>query len=187
MYSFSSFDILRAINVTSFMTLHPLSVDTWNHKFEPARSVRGSAIICRPWMSVENCVPFSYINYKARYFSALMKLGPRSTGRKPGEQLLFVYLWSFLFSACLSRLSCLWRHHRPSVYLSGWAAFRKILIKSPPSLLAFALIDWCTSAGMEPERWLKWQSKTETKNRTEPAHQAHKRQGLTPSPFLYKS
>lgn len=117
----------------------------------------GSAIICGPWMSAEKCVPFSYINYKARYFSALMKLGPRSIGRKPREQLLFVYLWSILFSACL------WRHHRQSVYLSGRAAFHKILIISPPCLLAFALIEWRTSAGMELERWLKWQSKNRDK------------------------
>lgn len=46
--------------------------------------------------------------------------------------------------------------------LSVWlSCFRKILIIYPPSLLAFALIDWQTSAGTETERWLKWWNKTE--------------------------
>lgn len=46
--------------------------------------------------------------------------------------------------------------------LSVWlSCFRKILIISPPSLLASALIDWQTCAGTESERWLKWRNKTE--------------------------
>lgn len=48
-----------------------------------------------------------------------------------------------------------------------------------PPCWALALIDGHWSAGMEPRRWQKWQDGMETKERTEPAHQVHKRQGLT--------
>lgn len=51
----------------------------------------------------------------------------------------------------------------------------------PPSW-ALALIEGHWSAGMEPRRWQKWRDGMETKERTEPAHQVHKRQGLTSPP-----
>lgn len=75
--------------------------------------------------------------------------------------------------------------------LSVWLrCLRKIFIISPPFPLAFALIDWQTRAGTEPEIWLKWRNKKKRwreEKATEPAHQVHKRQGLTPSLWRYKS
>lgn len=53
---------------------------------------------------------------------------------------------------------CLWRHHRRSVWLAELLC--KILIVSPPCLLAFGVIGWQRSAATEPERWLKWPNET---------------------------
>ncbi len=102
------------------------------------------------------------------------------------EQLFFVFLWSFVVSVCVPLF--LFVSDITIATLSVWLSFfLKILIISPPSLLALAVIDRQTSAGKELGRWLKWQNKNRDEERTEPAHQVHKRQGLSPSPFLFKS
>lgn len=88
-------------------------------------------------------------------------------------------LWSFLFVCSCLYVSGVTTGTR-SVSLS---CFREILIISPPSLLASALIDWQQQSRRND--WRVWM-KRKKRRKKEPAHRVHKRQSPAPS-SPYKS
>lgn len=93
------------------------------------------------------------------------------------------WVWSFSPCVCLSPVSDV-----TNAALSvGLSCFRKILIIPPPSLLALALIDWQTSAGTEPARWLKWRNKTETRAKQNRLIKFINVKARLPPLLLYKS
>lgn len=93
---------------------------------------------------------------------------------------LVLGLWSFLFVCSCLYVSGVTTGTR-SVSLS---CFREILIISPPSLLASALIDWQQQSRRND--WRVWM-KRKKRRKKEPAHRVHKRQSPAPSSSPYKS